>query len=300
MKFIRLDFHYFMFFRLIVFIFLYLDLSANIELEDTYYVDNREINTTVITKDTKNSFYLYSIENDSNIKRIKGKDLIKLLSDHGYKNYYTKKSYINFILKSPVDLLPLKLKLKEYYEKNYDFIDIEDISIEPRSHISSLPQNYIFDIRNRDFLSKNGVANIKTEDNKKIFFDYYIRANITVYISKESIKKESEISALNYTKKSIPLDRFKAKPIQNIEKVMLQAKRHIPKNTILTINDIESLDVVKRDEMINVSMKKEGMNITFSAKALQDAKVDDIIKVQNSNGKILKVKVTGTKSAELE
>ncbi|HEY9204128.1 MAG TPA: flagella basal body P-ring formation protein FlgA, partial [Sulfurimonas sp.] len=36
------------------------------------------------------------------------------------------------------------------------------------------------------------------------------------------------------------------------------------------------------------------------AKALQDAKVNDIIKVQNSNGKILKVRVTGNNRAELE
>lgn len=35
--------------------------------------------------------------------------------------------------------------------------------------------------------------------------------------------------------------------------------------------------------MINVTMSQDGMDITFSAKALQDAKVDDIIKVQNSN-----------------
>ncbi|MDD3856084.1 flagella basal body P-ring formation protein FlgA, partial [Sulfurimonas sp.] len=60
------------------------------------------------------------------------------------------------------------------------------------------------------------------------------------------------------------------------------------------------LDVVKRNAMINVSMSKEGMNIIFSAKALQDAKVDDIIKVQNNNGKILKARVTGSNAAELE
>ncbi|OHE08626.1 MAG: flagella basal body P-ring formation protein FlgA, partial [Sulfurimonas sp. RIFOXYB2_FULL_37_5] len=134
----------------------------------------------------------------------------------------------------------------------------------------------------------------------KIFFDYSVRANVIVYVSKESIKKESEISSLNYIKKSIILDRFRAKPIQNIDKTTLQAKRHIPKDTILTLNDIESLDVVKRNAMINVSMSKEGMNIIFSAKALQDAKVDDIIKVQNNNGKILKARVTGSNAAELE
>ena len=289
-----------MLFKLLIFMLLYFSLSADIQLEDTYYVDDTTVKASTVTKDTKNDFTILSIDKNSHIEKIKGKDLIKLLSEHGYKNYKTKKSYINFILKSPVDMLPLKLKIKEYYEKSYEDIDIHDISVEPRGHITTLPKNYILNIRSRDFLSKSGVVNIKTEDDKKIFFDYSVWANVIVYVSKESIKKESEISSLNYIKKSITLDRFRAKPIQNIDKTTLQAKRHIPKDTILTLNDIESLDVVKRDAMINVSMSKEGMNIIFSAKALQDAKVDDIIKVQNNNGKILKARVTGNNAAELE
>ncbi|WP_299874896.1 flagella basal body P-ring formation protein FlgA, partial [Sulfurimonas sp.] len=228
-----------MLFKLLIFMLLYFSLSADIQLEDTYYVDDTTVKASTVTKDTKNDFTILSIDKNSHIEKIKGKDLIKLLSEHGYKNYKTKKSYINFILKSPVDMLPLKLKIKEYYEKSYEDIDIHDISVEPRGHITTLPKNYILNIRSRDFLSKSGVVNIKTEDDKKIFFDYSVRANVIVYVSKESIKKESEISSLNYIKKSIILDRFRAKPIQNIDKTTLQAKRHIPKDTILTLNDIE-------------------------------------------------------------
>ncbi|MDD3506022.1 MAG: flagellar basal body P-ring formation chaperone FlgA, partial [Sulfurimonas sp.] len=114
------------------------------------------------------------------------------------------------------------------------------------------------------------------------------------------IKKDTKLTPLNYIKKSIILERFRAKPLQNIEKISLQAKRHIPKNRLLTYNDVESLDVIRRDAMISVTMLQDGMVITFSAKALQDAKVNDIIKVQTSNQKILKVKVTGNNRAEIE
>ena len=41
------------------------------------------------------------------------------------------------------------------------------------------------------------------------------------------------------------------------------------------------------------------MDISFSAKALQNGKLNDIIKVQKSNGKILKVIVTGRNKAEM-
>jgi len=289
-----------MLFKLIIFVLVYLNLYANTEMEDTYYVDDRTISSSIVTKDAKNSFTILSIDKNSHTQKIKTKDLIKLLSDHGYKNYHSKRSYINFILKSPIDISLIKLKLKEYYEKNYETIDIQDISIEPRGHVTALPKDYIVNIESRDFLSKNGIINIKTAENKKIFFNYNIKATVTVYISTDIIKKEAQISALNYIKKSVVLDKFRAKPAQNIDYSSIQAKRHIPKDTILTHNDIELLDVVKKDSMVNINMSKDGMNIIFSAKALQDAKVDDIIKVQNSNGKILKAKITGSNTAELE
>jgi flagella basal body P-ring formation protein FlgA len=48
-----------------------------------------------------------------------------------------------------------------------------------------------------------------------------------------------------------------------------------------------------------VSLYGDNMAITFSAKALQDGKVNDIIKVQKSDGKRLKVKVIGKNRAEM-
>ncbi|DAB27294.1 MAG TPA: flagella basal body P-ring formation protein FlgA [Sulfurimonas sp. UBA10385] len=248
----------------------------------------------------KNDFELYTIEANRYSKRVKAKDLIKLLDKKGYKNYTSKSSYINFIIKSPVNTSALEQHVKEYYRKKYDNIEIKNISVHPRGYITSLPKDYIFDIDSRDYLSRSGIISIKTSQNKKIFFDYDIEASVAVYTSRSIIKKDTQISLLNVMRQNVVLDRFRAKPLQNIEANLLQSKRHIPKDMILTIRDVESLDVVKKDSIINVSLFKDGMGITFSAKALQDAKVNDIIKVQNSNQKILKARVTGKNTAEIE
>jgi flagella basal body P-ring formation protein FlgA len=149
-------------------------------------------------------------------------------------------------------------------------------------------------------LSSSGIVNIKTVQNKKLFFDYYITANVPIYTSRDAIKKEMRISHSNCIKKNIVLENFRAKPLQNIDTKSFQAKRHIPKGMILTSRDVEVLDIVKRDAAINVSLNKDGIAITFSAKALQDGKVNDIINVQNSSGKILKARVTGSSTAEIE
>ena len=275
-------------------------LYAQTELKSVYYVQDREVNSSFITNNQNNSFNLVTIPQNRHKEKIKSKDLIKLLNKHGYKNYELKNSYVSFILKSPIDTSVIRENLAQYYKKKYKYIDIKSIFVEPRSYMSDLPQEYSVKIRERDYLSRSGTISIKTPQNKKFFFDYDLKAYIIVYESKESIKKDTLLSPLNYTKKSILLDKLRAKPVQDMERTSLQTKRHIPKNKILTLRDVESVDIVKRDSLINVKLLKDGMSIIFSAKALQDAKLNDIIKVQNSNKKILKVRVIGKNLAEVE
>lgn len=289
-----------MFTKILILSITCISLYAQNSLQNVYYVKTNSVNLSVIIPEVKNDFEIYKIDKDRHSKRVKSKELIELLNKHGYKGYDTKRGYINFIIKSPIDTSVFEQKIREYYEKNYDSIEIKKIFVEPRGYLTSLPKDYIFDIDSRDYLSRSGIISIKTLQNKKIFFDYDIEANVVVYTSRNIIKKDTQISLANCTRKSIVLDRFRAKPLQNIETKSLQAKRHIPKDMILTIRDIEFLDVIKKDSMINVSLRKDGMSITFGAKALQDGKVNDIIKVQNSNQKILKARVTGSNTAEIE
>lgn len=290
----------FMLFKFFALFLISFTLHANIELDGVYYVENREVNSSVITQNKAGSFHILTIPHSDYLAKIKSQELIDLLHKNGYKNYEHKSSYVNFVLKSPIDTSFIEHRLKEYYEKEYESIEIIDIVVEPRAYMESLPDEYTVDIRERDYLFNDGTISIKTPQNMKYFFNYYIKAYITVYESRDKIKKDTKLTPLHYIQKKVLLERFRAKPFQNIDNIQLQAKRHIPKGRIITHNDVELFDVIRRDAMINVTMVKEGMVITFSAKALQDAKVNDIIKVQNSNGKILKVRVTGNNRAELE
>lgn len=275
-------------------------LYAQIPLQSAYYVQNREVRFSSIMDGVANDFFITAIDENRYSKKIKSKDFLKLLSKHGYKHYSAKSSYIHFILKSPVETSLLEAKIKEYYQKNYEDITIQSIFVAPRGYLASLPKEYTLEIKKHLFLSNEGIFNIKTAENKKYFFDYTLNATVPVYITKEKIKKESQLTLANCVKKNVVMEDFRDKPLQNIEQKGLQAKRHLPKETILTIRDIETLDAVKRDSMISVNFTQDGVAITFSAKALQDAKVNDIIDVQNSSGKILKVRVTGSDMAEME
>ncbi|MCW8955176.1 MAG: flagellar basal body P-ring formation chaperone FlgA [Sulfurimonas sp.] len=285
--------------KFLILILISLNANAQNTLNKIYYVDSKTINLSSIIPDARNDTKLFKIDDSDYSKRIKTKDLLKILKKHGYSDYKSKNSYTNFILKSPIDTSKIELALKNYYEKEYDEIEIRSIVVQPRSYTTSLPDKYTVNMRRKDYLQNSGVINIKTPQNKKIFFNYYIDAVVSVYVSRKKIKKDVELSAINSSKKSIILDKFRARPIQNIEKGSMQSKHNIRKNKILTRRDVEELSVIRQNSFINVSIYSDNMAITFSAKALQDGKVNDTIRVEKSNGERLKVKVVGKNRAEI-
>ncbi len=281
-------------------IVLTLQLNAQTLLQSTYYVNSDEIYASDIVEDVINDKLIYKIEPNRHTKRVKSKELAKILKEHGYKNIIIKSNYVKFIKKSPIDSSKIVLYIKEYYQNEYEQIDIKNIRVEPRSYMTSMPTEYSVNLKKKNYLSKSGVVSIKTLKNKKIFFNYDIVANVWIYLSRKQINKDVELSAINTIKKSIILDKFMAKPIQKLNAHALQAKRRIKKEKIITTRDVSALSLVKKNSYINVNLNSKNMSISFSAKALQNGKLGDIIRVQKTDGKRLKVKVTGKNRAEMK
>ena len=289
-----------MFTKLIFFVLLFTHIHANSTLNATYYINSNDIYISNIIKDAPRNKLIYKLEINKYTKRIKSKELLKILKENGYRNITSKSSYVKFIKKSPVDTSKIALFVKEYYTNKYDKIDIKTITIEPRSYITSLPSNYTIEIRQRNYLSRSGVVSIKTPKNRKIFFNYDIDATVWVYFSRKPIKKDVELTSLNTVKKSITLDKFMAKPIENLKSKTIQGKHNIKKDRVITSRDIETISLVKKNSYIHVNLYSQGMAINFSAKALQSGKLNDIISVRKRDGKRLKVRVVGKNRAEMK
>lgn len=289
-----------MFTKLIFFILLFAQLNANSTLNSTYYINSNDIYISNIIKDAPRNKLIYKLEANRYTKRIKSKELLKTLKENGYRNITSKSSYIKFIKKSPVDTSKVALFVKEYYIDKYDKIDIKTIIVEPRSYTTSLPNDYIIEIRERNYLSRSGIVSIKTPKNRKIFFNYDIDATVWVYFSRNKIKKDVELTSINTVKKSIALDKFMAKPIENLKSRTIQGKRTIKKDRVITSRDIETISLVKKNSYILITLRSEGMFINFSAKALQSGKLNDIISIQKRDGTRLKVRVTGKNKAEIK
>lgn len=275
-------------------------LFSKTNLNKVYYIDTKEITLKTIIPSAEEDIKLFNIHDKKHSKKVRRKDLLNLLKSHGYDNFVSKSSYIKFILKSPIDTSKIKNKIKEHYKKHYPNIEILSLHVEPRSYIETIPKDYTIKMKKNSFLQSSGVISIKTPKHKKIFFNYLIRAKVLVFISRDKIKRDSEISVKNVKQEIIFLDKFRALPYQGVDSGQYQAKHHINKNKIITIRDITELFIVKRNADVLVTMNKNNIKISFSAKALQNGKLNDIIKVQKANSKTLKVKVTGRNTAEMK
>ena len=282
-----------------LFILLFLStLLLSQELQQEYIIENDNVKLSDIIKNPKKDYTLFNINKTRHSKRVRSSELLEKLQSYGYNNFHTKHTYIQFSQKSPINTTKLKNALIDYYKQKYKNITINKISLKPVKYMLYLPKNYIIKFPRNTYLSHKGIFYIKTPQNRELFFDYMIQATITLYKTKKEIQKGEALSSLNLQKKSIILDKFTASPLMELPANRYEAKHRLKDGIIVTQRDIQGLHLVKRGANIVVSLHDNGIEITFSAKALQSGRMGDMISVLHENKKI-RVKVSGKNRAEI-
>ncbi len=286
--------------KLSFFLSLSYSLYAQNTLQKIYYVEGEDINLSSIIKNIKKDATLYKFQDNKYTKRVKSKEVMKILASHGYNDFASQSRYIKFIKKSPIDTSKISSSLEEFYTNSYSDIIIKSITVLPRGYVKSLPKEYLVHINPKSNLSNKGTAYVKTQDKKKIFFDYKIIAKINLFMTKREIKRGEELSLFNIEKKGVSLERFRALPLQKLKKGTLQSKHNLKQGKIITIRDIQTINLVKRNTIVSVSLNNKAIAIEFQAKALQNGKLNDIITIQKNNGKRMKAIVIGKSKVEIK
>jgi len=288
-----------MFFKVLFFLLLTLSLIASDRVQSNYYVDSDAIYLSHVVPHAKEDFKIFSFDRGQYIKRVKAQELLEILKEYGYPTYTAESRYVQFTKKSPIDLSKIELSVREFYEKKYPDIKIKTISVRPRGFIKSLSENYSVKLERDAHLSRDGTLYVKTDDHKKIFFDYDVEAQIDVIVTKKKIKRGEELSLFNATRKSIILERLRAMPLQDLQKISYESKQHLNNGHIVTMRDVKQLSIVKRNTVVSVGLRENNVVISFSAKALQDGKLGDTIMIQKNNLQRLKVVVIGKNRVEI-
>ncbi len=277
--------------KTLLLIILSVALFAEHSLKKDYYVDTNEINLSAIVPNVDADKRILTITQGKYAKRIKSSLLMELLRKNGYEGFSSTSAYVKFTKKSPINTTKISQELKKLYKSRYKQIEIKSVEVRPRGYLETLPKEYAVSIQAKNHLKNSGILSIKTPNKKQLFFDYKIDATLDVYKTRKKIKRNTELSRINCVKKSIILEKFRAMPIQELVQGRLQSKTHLKMDSILTLRDARELVLVKRGSIVNVLLRSDNVDISFSGEALRDATYGEIIKVKQKNSKVLKVRI---------
>ncbi len=271
-----------------------------LELKPAYIFTDHNITSQTLFPQIDQKFSVIRVpEHKTRIKVPVAKISTKFASK-GFKLDTAGMRRITFIKKSPIDTSVMETKIAAKYQKRYQGIDIKALLVVPRSYTEKLPATYQMELNPKSMEQSDGTFYIRTPDNRKIFFDYFIDANVNVLHAKQDIGQNTELTAFNTFAKTITFNELKGTPITTLTSNPYRTKYKIRANTMIDMSDLEPSPLVKKGQNIHVSMKTGLVLIEFAAVALEDGGLHDIISIRKTDGQKIKAKVTGSNRVEIQ
>jgi len=186
-------------------------------------------------------------------------------------------------------------KLENYIYKKftgyYPSMSVSSIMIKANS---TIPKGYKL---SRVFFQKNSLKRengnfsaIYSKDSyeKRVFLKYHIDATVPVFVATDAITSHTPLDSSMFSIKTIKFTNFYDKPIQKL--AGYESKTYLPKGKILTSRLVRKTPLIYRNSTVNAVASDGGLEVYFTAKALEDGSLGQVIKVKRDR-KILRAKV---------
>jgi flagella basal body P-ring formation protein FlgA len=181
-----------------------------------------------------------------------------------------------------------KQELINFYKKHYPNIEI--ISIYTQKPFPKKYKTISFKLANPKQASGNLII-----DNKYYF--YRINAKLKVFVADKVIKK-NEFIYPNVIQKVVNFRHFYSPPLLKINQNLI-ASKVISKNAVITKYNTRIKPDILKGDIVSVVFKGNGIEIYSKGKALNDANINDKIKVE-INRKIYEGRVNKNSIVEIK
>jgi flagella basal body P-ring formation protein FlgA len=283
-------------------LFLVLLLALCLEaatLKPLYLFTDHQISSRDIDADAVSEFEILQIPDHKTKLKVPASKIIQRFEAHGLTLDRGTIRRVTFIKRSPVDLGDFEQAVRELFEKHYPGLIIHRLTVYPRSYTEVLPKSYTFELDDRLAQRSEGTFYIRTDSNRKYFFDFAIDATVDVLVAKTNLERDTELTHFNTYQKAVHIDDLEGQALTRLEAGQYQIKYALKANEPITFRDLESAPLVKRGRQVMVSMKNGMVLIEFSATALEDGGLHDIIALRKADGQKVKARVTGMNKVEL-
>jgi flagellar basal body P-ring formation protein FlgA len=284
---------------LFLWILIFCNLSAY-ELSENYTYKSATIYSNDLFPELTQKFEILKIPEDKTQYRINAQIIVKTFELNGIEINATKVRYVNFTQQSFVDLNPLKHQLEILLRGQYPSIRIDEITIIPRGHLSSLSQKSrgVFD--ENVFNNAKGTFYIVDDHGVRRYLDYSVRATINALHSNQKITRRDRLSSFNTQIKQIPFGSFRDTPLTTLPDKPSQFRSNLRAGELLTLRNIQKIPLVLKNNKVIVEINNSMVVVEFGATATQEGSLYDIITIQKSDGKRVKAKVIGENRVELQ
>jgi len=283
---------------LLLFSFLYF---YALELNKEYtYDDNIIYSDTFINNNRKTA--LFEIPKNVYTYKVSSKKITLLLSKLDIKAT-SKYSKITFNKRIKYDKESIVSNIYDKLIKKYRSIQIKSIQIKPISFINLdgyTVKNVIF--TNQNIKKSTGTFFVYFSNgkrDKKIYFRYIIDAKVKVIKSRYKIPKNSIINKNNSIEESIKFVAFYHNPLGSNIYNNTMSKSYIKKGAILDENYIKKIPLVIKNRTINAFYTDGGIEISFSAIALESGGLGDYISIIKTDGEKMKAVIISKARVEI-
>ncbi len=148
---------------------------------------------------------------------------------------------------------------------------------------------------------KGSLSAIFTLDTKKrkLFYHYKLDATVDVLIANQHIQKGRTLTDELVDFVPIKFTNFYQKPITAYYLNRYRAKTSLIPGKVLTTRHVSKVTVIKRGDILTATLKDGGVVVSFSAQAMKDAHIGDIIKIKRNHKSFFKAKIVSSTHAKV-
>lgn len=285
-------------------LFIFLISSSSlfaIDLKPEYAMSTQDFNASTIDKNIKNDFLIFRFKKNRHKKTFNSAYLINLFNEHNILLKDKTKGLVHVKQISNVDLEPVKSAIKKYYQEHYLSMQIDSVSIKSSSFIQDLNEEYKLIFKPKAYRYSSSSLQINMLKSKKRYFiNYKINAKLKLFKARSNINRGKILTRIDVLYNSEDFTRLRGTPLKPSHKAQIRLRKRIQEGKIIYERDIELLPDVLKGKHVLARMIDGNVHLEFQATSLQDANIGDKIYIKKSNGKRLRVKVTGKNQVEIE
>ncbi len=213
--------------------------------------------------------------------------------------------FISFLFASPLHEAKIRALLQKKFQEAYPSMQINAIHLQPSSNLIHKLDGYrVTNVAvTKDTLRRaKGSVMVtlqKGQKKRRLYFKYNLDATVTLYKSAQPIQRGARLIPQMATKVTIPFNALYHRPITDEAFYRYVAKQHIGVNKPLTIEKFKNAPDIQRNDTVTAVIKEGGIELQFTAKALQDGNVGDIIRIRKDYKRHFKARVLSNTDVEV-